>query len=72
MSKMAVGLALGFVIGASCRWFDIPAPSPPKLTGALLVFAMTLGYVAVDWWLAARLASQAPTTTGDHRPGPTG
>jgi XapX domain-containing protein len=50
--KIAVGLVLGFLIGAGCRWFDIPTPSPPTLLGACLVVALTLGYVAVDWLLA--------------------
>lgn len=35
-------------IGATCRWIDIPLPAPPKLVGALLVVAMTIGFVATD------------------------
>ena len=31
MIKILLGLVLGFLIGAGCRWFDIPAPSPPTL-----------------------------------------
>ena len=46
--KLAAGLSLGLVIGAGCRWFDIPVPAPPKLVGALLVVAMTVGYMAVE------------------------
>ena len=46
--KLAAGLLLGLVIGAGCRWFDIPVPAPPKLVGALLVVAMTVGYMAVE------------------------
>ncbi|MCA0370741.1 MAG: DUF1427 family protein [Proteobacteria bacterium] len=42
------GLALGAIIGAACRWFDLPLPSPPTLTGALLVLTMTMGYVLHD------------------------
>ena len=34
----------GVVIGAACRFFDIPVPGPPKLVSALLVVAMTVGY----------------------------
>ena len=47
----ALGLLLGFAIGAACRWFDIPSPAPPRVVGALLVVAMTLGFLATDWML---------------------
>lgn len=51
MLKLASGLVLGFLVGAGCRWFDVPAPSPPTLLGACLVVAVTLGYVSVDQWM---------------------
>jgi len=50
--KLAIALLVAFLVGAGCRFFDIPAPAPPALTGALLVFAMSLGYVVVDRWKA--------------------
>ena len=50
--KIVLGLAIGFSLGALCRWLDIPVPSPPKLLGALLVVATTLGYIAMDNLLA--------------------
>ena len=31
MVKIVLGLLLGVAIGAGCRWFDIPVPSPPRL-----------------------------------------
>ena len=46
-----VGLVLGLGIGGACRWFDIPVPAPPRIVGALLVVAMTLGYMAADFAL---------------------
>lgn len=46
-----MGLLLGLGIGAACRWFDIPTPAPPRITGALLVVAMTLGFVGTDYIL---------------------
>jgi len=49
--KVATGLLLGLAIGAFCRYAGIPSPAPPVITGALLVFAMTAGYAATDWWL---------------------
>jgi XapX domain-containing protein len=54
--KVAIGLLLGLAIGAVCRWIDIPSPAPPVLAGAMLVVAMTLGYVTTDRWFAKREA----------------
>jgi len=51
MIKTIVGLILGLLIGIGCRCFDVPVPSPPKLLGALLVVAMTVGYMATDKFL---------------------
>ncbi|MBX3023616.1 DUF1427 family protein [bacterium] len=48
MTKSLIGLLLAFAIGATCRVFDVPVPSPPKLMGALLVLAITVGYLAAD------------------------
>ena len=50
MVKYAVGIALSVGIGAACRWFDLPVPAPPTIYGALLILAITLGYMAVDTW----------------------
>ncbi|MFP2931056.1 DUF1427 family protein [Pyxidicoccus sp. 3LG] len=43
-----LGLVLALTIGAGCRWLDIPLPAPPKLQGALLVLAMTIGFMLGD------------------------
>ena len=58
--KVLVGGIVAFLVGAGCRYFDVPVPSPPVLPGALLVVAMTLGYSATDRGLSRR--SQAATT----------
>jgi len=52
MDKAFIGLLIGFLIGAACRWFDLPSPAPPRLVGALLVVAMTLGYIVTGHFLA--------------------
>ncbi len=52
MIETSLGAAMAFGIGAFCRWFDIPAPAPPKLVGALLVAAMTIGFLVTDRLLA--------------------
>lgn len=46
-----IGLVLGFAIGVSCRWFDLPLPAPPRVVGALLVLAMTIGFLGTGWIL---------------------
>jgi XapX domain-containing protein len=72
MTKIAIGIALGLLIGAACRWFDIPVPSPPKLVGALLVVAMTVGYMATDKLIASKFTAKGPATTKELCGGPTG
>jgi XapX domain-containing protein len=45
MFATIIGLTVGLLIGAGCRYFDIPSPAPPRLIGAFLLVAMTLGFV---------------------------
>jgi XapX domain-containing protein len=52
--KICIGLLLGFGIGIGCRLGNIPSPAPPVLTGALLVFSMTIGWILTDRWFAGR------------------
>ena len=58
-SKIIWGLLLSFVVGFCCHLAQIPVPSPPVLSGALLVFMMSSGYWLVDRYLAAKAAKQA-------------
>ncbi len=51
--KVVVGLVLAFALGFACRAFGIPSPAPPVVVGALLVMAMTVGYLLVDRYAAA-------------------
>jgi XapX domain-containing protein len=48
MFEPLAGLLMAFAIGACCRRFDIPSPAPPKLAGALLVVAMTIGFLLTE------------------------
>ena len=50
---ISIALGLGLGIGAFCRLVDLPLPAPPKLVGALLVLAMTLGFLGADRVLAS-------------------
>jgi len=52
-----LGITLGFVIGIGCRWFDLPLPAPPRIVGALLVVAMTLGFLTTDYLFTALSAA---------------
>lgn len=52
-----IGIVVGFGIGLACRLLGIPSPAPPAIEGALLVLAMTGGYLAADRWLARRAAT---------------
>lgn len=47
--KLALASLIAFAVGFACRWFDLPAPAPPALQGALLVVAVTLGYASAGW-----------------------
>jgi len=62
--KIALGLALAFAIGVGCRLAGIPLPAPPVLIGALLVLAMTLGYVVTDRYATHRAARSKPLCGG--------
>lgn len=54
--KTSLGLLLAFAVGAACYAAGIPLPAPPVLVGALVVAAMSAGYVAVDKLARAREA----------------
>ena len=59
--KVMIGLVISFIVGAGCRFFDIPVPSPPFIPGALLVLAMTVGYSSTNAVLNRR--NKVATTT---------
>lgn len=77
-AKLAWGLVLGVGIGAACRHLGIASPAPPSFAGALLVVAMTVGYILADKWATLPAARQRPlcggpdgsTKSGDRPPIP--
>ena len=69
MARIVIGFVLSFLIGGACRYFDIPAASPPVIPGALIVLAMTLGYSSMDRVVSRR---QHAATTKGFCGGPTG
>lgn len=62
--KFIAGLLLGFAIGFGCRAFGVPVPAPPVPVGALLVVAMTSGYMLADRALTRRQARHGPDCGG--------
>ena len=54
--KIALGFLLAVAIGIACRVAGLPLPAPPVLIGALLVVAMTTGYVLTDRFAQHRQA----------------
>jgi XapX domain-containing protein len=65
-------MMLGLLIAASSRWFDIPLPGAPKLVGALLIVAITTGYMATDKLITTNFSTKGPALTRDMCGGPTG
>ena len=46
-----LGILVALAIGAIVRSLKLPIPSPPTIWGALMVLGLTLGYLAMDWFL---------------------
>ncbi len=46
-----LGIIVALLIGGLVRLLRLPIPSPPTVTGALMVLAMTLGYLLTNWLL---------------------
>jgi XapX domain-containing protein len=67
--KILLGAMVALLVGAGCRYFDLPVPSPPVLPGAFLVVAMTFGYSATDRVLTRNARA---STTKHLCGGPTG
>lgn len=67
MEMLLIGIVLGLAIGFACRWFDIPLPSPPNLVGALLVVAMTLGFVGADYVITEKTQPASQLQTGTKK-----
>jgi XapX domain-containing protein len=65
--KIVISLLLAFGIGVTCRLAGIPVPAPPAIVGALLVLAMTSGYLLAD-----RFAQGRPKANDSLCGGPTG
>jgi XapX domain-containing protein len=62
--KIAIGFVLALAIGVLCRVASVPLPAPPVVIGALLVVAMTVGYVLADRFAQHRQARHRSSCGG--------
>jgi XapX domain-containing protein len=69
--KIVASMILAVLIGAACRWFEIPVPAPPRIIGALLVVAMTVGYLATDKMIATKSGAKGIARTTELSAAPT-
>ncbi len=46
-----LGVLVAGGIGGLVRLLRLPIPAPPTVTGALMVLAMTVGYLLTNWLL---------------------
>lgn len=52
MILFLAGVVTALLIGSGCRLLDLPLPAPPRWQGALLVAAMTVGFLAASRMMA--------------------
>ena len=69
MARLLVAYLLAFGVGMFCKYFEIPAPAPPVVPGALLVVAMTFGYVVGDKILPKKNSASPPAVSASVTPG---
>ena len=69
--KIMFGFILALLIGVICRLTGIPVPAPPVIVGALLVLAMTMGYLLADRYARrpAKLTKYCGGPSGDSLSG---
>ena len=58
--KILIAFVVAFGIGAGSRWTGVPSLAPQAIVGALLIVAMSTGYVSADH-LLKRTPSPAVT-----------
>jgi XapX domain-containing protein len=58
--KILIAFVVAFGIGAGSRWTGVPSLAPQAIVGALLIVAMSTGYVSADR-LLKRTSSPAIT-----------
>ena len=56
--RILIAFIVAFGIGAASRWTGVPSLAPQAIVGALLIVAMSTGYVSAD-----RLLKRNPSVT---------
>jgi len=65
--KILIAFIVAFVIGAASRWTGVPSLAPQAIIGALLIVAMSTGYVSADHLLKRNPAAlTAPAQAKSH------
>ena len=49
--RILIAFIVASGIGAGSRWADVPSPAPKAIVGALLIVAMSAGWVFADRFL---------------------
>jgi len=52
--RILIAFVLSFSIGAASRWTGVPSLAPQAIVGALLIVAMSTGWLTVDRVLAKK------------------
>src|SRR5271156_5904897 len=66
--RILIAFIVAFAIGAASRWTGVPSLAPQAIVGALLIVAMSTGYVSADRLLkrtsspSEAIAHESPST----------
>ena len=52
--RILIAFVLSFSIGAASRWTGVPSLAPQAIVGALLIVAMSTGWLTVDRVMAKK------------------
>jgi XapX domain-containing protein len=55
--RILIAFIVAFGIGAGSRWANVPSPAPQAIVGALLIVAMSAGWVSADHFLPHKQAA---------------
>ncbi len=62
--RILIAFIVSFLIGAASRWTGVPSLAPQAIVGALLIVAMSTGWVSVDCFLAWKQRAHVSLTRG--------